>query len=96
MTSVIYMDFVTSCGEDFAHDVLNSASDDNLAEFLRQVRCSLPATRTHRILLERCIKYVEEPLLKRDYILRNKKDLGDIYKRKHGKQTMILMQTTPK
>eukprot|EP00984_Skeletonema_dohrnii_P030234 scaffold21584_cov127-Skeletonema_dohrnii-CCMP3373.AAC.1 len=39
-------------GEAFAHDVLNSASDDYLAEFLRQVRCSLPATRTHRILLE--------------------------------------------
>eukprot|EP00985_Skeletonema_marinoi_P027701 scaffold23141_cov133-Skeletonema_marinoi.AAC.6 len=59
---------------------------DNLAEFLRQVRCSLPATRTHMILLERCMKHVEEPLLTRDYILRNKKDLGDIYKRKHGKQ----------
>mmetsp|Transcript_25966 Transcript_25966/g.39946 ORF Transcript_25966/g.39946 Transcript_25966/m.39946 type:complete len:82 (+) Transcript_25966:911-1156(+) len=27
-------------GEAFAHDVLNSASDDYLAEFLRQVRCS--------------------------------------------------------
>ena len=62
-------------GEAFAHDVLNSASDDNLAEFLRQVRCSLQATRTHRILLDRCMKYVEEPLLTRDYILRNKKDL---------------------
>jgi len=41
---------------------------------------------THRILLDRCMKYVEESLLTRDYIIRSKKDLGDIYKRKHGKQ----------